>query len=311
MLADLPADLKWEFGGFAYGLEPLTLPEPGAPDDATAFGADLADAYSHACELIWDAQAGDVPGLVPGISKEELYWFRWITGHQLSFISWRLMAQLADDAESGRLPAEIALAQMRRYVLLYSAMLVYTGSCPRGLYHDVIRPSMWLRHRSFSGSWAPDFWPVRDLLRVRHLAFPPSDELTEFVKAVKVHQLVHDGIAARLVPNGASLLRQSSARRMDMRLLHVIYDNYFLTLRAQVGRHEVVAQLLRRVMAITQDVAVNGLCPDGDGSELPAELLGSGAIASVNEFAGILLDAACAAAGSPVGARTRRTAVTR
>jgi L-tyrosine peroxygenase len=314
VLAGLPSTMDWEFGGFTYGLEPLTLPEPGAPDAAERPGDLPENVYGTACELIWRAGEDGVPGLSPAVTKdgaEELYWFRWITGHQVSFISWRLMAQLAAGADSGAIPVRAALEQMRRFVRLYTAMLLYTGSCTGSLYHEMIRPSMRLRHPSFSGGWAPDFWPVRDLLRARRLAFPSSEELASFVEAVKVHQLVHDGIAAKLVPNGASLLRQSSVRGTDMKLLHILYDNYFLTLRAGVGRQRIVAQMLRRLMAIAQDVAVNGLCLDGGDAELPAQLLMGEAMRCVSEFADILSDAACCAAQLPARARPSHTAGTR
>jgi L-tyrosine peroxygenase len=311
VLADLPAGLEWDFGAFVYGLEPLTLPEPGTPYGTSGSGDDPEEVYGEACRLIWRAGDGDGPAgppATPGDETDELYWFRWITGHQVSFIAWRLMAQLAADAESGLLPAQDALAQMRQFVRVYSAMLLYAGSCPRGVYHRVIRQSMRLRHRSFSGSWAPDFGPVRELLRARRLAFPPSAELTSFVEAVKVHQTVHDGIAAKLVPSGVSLLRQSGARGMDLRVLQAIYDSYFLTFRAPVCRDQVVSQLLRRLMAIVQDVAVNGLRLDAGHAELPAELLTSEAICCVNEFTEILVDAASCAAPVAGGARPSRTA---
>ncbi|MGE5292243.1 MAG: hypothetical protein ACM3ML_34670 [Micromonosporaceae bacterium] len=308
VLADLPTDLAWKFGGFTNGLEPLTLPQPRSPDGADGYGRPGAtdeDAYGSVCRLIQLAGAAGSPLGPDGHCQpeSELYWFRWITGHQVSFISWRLMAQLIADAVSGRLTVEAALAGLCPCIRVYTAMLLYTGSCPRGTYHEVIRPSMRLRHPSFSGSWAPDYWPVRSLLRGGRLPFTLSAGSGDVLRAVALHQLVHDGIAAKLVPDGRSLLRQSGVRGLDLKLLHVIYDNYFLTLRAPVSRHEVIAQLLRRLVAIAQDVAANGLhpAPDENSGELPEELQTSEVASCEENFIDILYEAANCATCLPAG----------
>jgi hypothetical protein len=252
-----PSGVEWDFGGYCYGVEPLTLPEPGAPDRAeTAEPPDFRDA----CRRIRTIGGSGVPAgrIEPCPDEEELYWFRWITGHQVSFVLWRLMSQLMDDVAEGRAEAATAVRPMCGYVRTYCAMLLYTGSCPCGVYQDVIRPSMRLRHKSFSGSWAPDYWPVRNLLRART---SPLSGFPELDREIGLHQLVHDHVAASLVPDGKSLLRQSSVRRQDMRLLQLFYDNYFLTIRAAVPHAGVVAQLIRRLVAIAQDIAVNSLHP--------------------------------------------------
>ncbi|TYK52413.1 L-tyrosine 3-hydroxylase [Actinomadura decatromicini] len=207
---------------------------------------------------------------VPG--AEELFWFRWITGHQVSFILWRLIGQLVHDASShpagSRSQDEVdsMLVSVRNYVRGYCAMLLYTATCPRGLYEDMIRPSMRLRHPSFSGSWAPDYWPIKDLLRGRRTALTETVEARELVEAIRVQRLVHEVIAARLVPDGQSLLRRSAFRSGDLRVLQLLYDNYFLTLRGAVTQHDVTAQLQRRLVAIVRDCAVNGLHPEGHGA---------------------------------------------
>ena len=261
VLTELPAGPGWEFGGFPYGLEPLTLPPPGAPDLPQVEERD-AD-YAGTCRRIRAVAARAAPDgeVEPCREQDLLYWFRWITGHQVSFIVWRLMAQLVDEVVEGEAPWSSVLGPLCHCVRCYTAMLLYTGSCPRGTYHEVIRPTMRLQHPSFSGSWAPDYWPVKDLLRSRRLPFVRTPESADLLQEIRVVQLVHDGVAAKLVPDGRSLLRQSTVRRQDTRLLHLIYDNYFLTLRAPVTRHDVVAQLLRRLLAIAHDLAVNDLRP--------------------------------------------------
>jgi L-tyrosine peroxygenase len=261
----------------------------------------VGDAYLETCyriRLIRDRGAA-VVDVERCHAPDELFWFRWITGHQVCFVIWRLMAQVTDDVTGGRLAPASALELLRHYIHGYCAMLLYTGSCPRGVYHSVIRPSMRLRHPSFSGGWAPDYWPVRDLFRARQSPLDWSIDQADLQHAMKLHQLVHDGVAARLVPDGRSLLRQSTARAQNVRLLNIIYDNYFMTLRAPVSRHDVVAQLLRRLVAISQDVAVNGLYPAGmtDLDERPEELLTPEVVGCENSLVEIQWQVASCAAG--------------
>ena len=113
-----------------------------------------------------DGSAGG-PDVEPCEAADELFWFRWITGHQVCFVVWQLIAQLLDDVDRGRTSPDEALEPISRYVDSYSAMLLYTGSCPQETYRVVIRPSMRRRHPAFSGSWAPDYWPIRGLFRGR------------------------------------------------------------------------------------------------------------------------------------------------
>lgn len=295
-VSDLPARGRWDFGGFAYGLEPLVLPTVGAPDiepdDPAAVAS--ADAYAETC---WRLHALGERGLLtpdvePSDTPDELFWFRWITGHQVCFIVWRLIAQLLDDLNQGRRSADEVIEPMSRYVDGYSAMLLYTGSCPRPLYNVLIRPSMRLRHRAFSGSWAPDYWPIRDLFRRRQVAAMAGADTGELTDAIALLHLVHDGVAARLVTNGKSLLREAAIRGPGHRLAGVFYDSYFLTLRTPVPRHEVVAQLLRRLVAIAQDIAANGVYPMDDGDDRPAELQKAEVAKCENGLVDILLDVA-------------------
>lgn len=119
---------------------------------------------------------------------------------------------------------------------------------------------MALQHPGFSGSWAPDFVPVRRLLRAGG-AEPPD---TPLGRECALNVLIHEGIADKLVPAGKSLLK-SVARQEDMTwkrsALAVLYDMYFLTLRAPVPYEVVVRQLMRRLHAIGRDIATNGLYP--------------------------------------------------
>ena len=271
-LTDLPAGRGWDFGGFAYGLEPLVLPavtEPDALRDRT--GPAPVRGYAETCRLIRAYGDGDDPVQTIGPSEgaDDLFWFRWITGHQVCFVIWRLMGQLIDEVNRGRTPADEALEAMCRYIDGYSAMLLYTGSCPHELYHVLIRPSMARQHRGFSGSWAPDYPKVRELLRGRLPAAMSNGDAGDLLDCVKLHNIVHEGVATKLVPGGRSLLNQAGVGRLNRDVVGMLYDSYFMTVRLAVTRHQVVAQLLRRLAAIAQDITANGLYADDDRSALP------------------------------------------
>ncbi|WP_406098974.1 hypothetical protein [Streptomyces sp. NBC_01013] len=291
-LCELPADGRWDFGGFAYGLEPLILPAVGDAD-SPAGEVPIRD-YAGSCRRLAALGEGGLltPEVQPCESPDELFWFRWLTGHQVCFVVWRLIAQLVEDLSQGRRPADEVLPQISQYVDGYSAMLLYTGSCPPGLYNELIRPSMRLRHRAFSGAWAPDYWPIRDLFRRSRLPGLASTDAGELLDAMTLLQLVHEGVAARLVTNGRSLLREATVRGPGHRLAGLIYDSYFTTLRAPVPRHEVVAQLLRRLVAIAQDVTANGLYAPDDADERPAELQRPEVVKCENSLVDILLGVA-------------------
>ncbi|HUZ39566.1 MAG TPA: hypothetical protein VMV17_24850 [Streptosporangiaceae bacterium] len=292
-LCDLPAGGRWDFGGFAYGLEPLVLPPVGTLDTAAEdpAGAASAGAYAEICERMRalgepDALTSDVG---PCKEPDELFWFRWITGHQVCFVVWRLIGQLLEDVDQGRRAPDEIVEPVCQYVDAYSAMLLYTGSCPPDVYNVLIRPSMRLRHRAFSGSWAPDYWPIRDLFRRRQLSSMWSTDADELLDSLALLHLVHDGVAARLVANGKSLLREAAVRGPNHRLGWMIYDSYFMTLRAPVPRHEVVAQLLRRLVAIVQDIVANGLYSPDDKDERPAEMQAAEVITCENRLIDIVV----------------------
>jgi len=179
-------------------------------------------------------------------------------------------------------------------------MLLYTGSCPRDLYQVLIRPSMRRWHRAFSGAWAPDFAPVRELLRSRLPAWSHGLPTAELREAIRLHSVVHDMVAAKLVPDGMSLLRLASVRRHDHRMAGMIYDCYFMTVRQSISGHEVVTQLLRRLIAIAQDVDANGLYTDDGRDELPVDVAFAEAMQYEDRLHTILFDTACSAVSAVV-----------
>ncbi|MEU5655128.1 hypothetical protein ABZ802_05880 [Streptomyces sp. NPDC047737] len=296
-VTELPVPDGWDFGDFPYGLEPLTLPEPPMPGTETAISDVLPADASRA------VRSAPCPRTGPALAAEEishqLFWFRWITGHQATFAIWQLTAHALHQARSRSDPAP-SLRAMTDLTDAYTAMLLYTSSCPTDVYSTVIRPSMYLQHRSFSGTWAPDFVPVRSLLRGKKTEWEGTHEAERLKKAVRMYHTVHAGVAAKLVPGGRSLLQASAADVTPTRpeTQALIYDHYFLTLRAPVDATELVGQLRCRLRAIAQDVAANGLYPGltpEDEAALPEELRGEEVRREYEEgFAAILgrIDAA-------------------
>jgi hypothetical protein len=298
VLKDEPSTLQWDFGGYLYGLEPLTLPsagswplQPSRCSSAEGPGHDGTGARARIALI-------DIFGVPPELTRSrcparELFWFRWITGHQVSFILWRMMGRLLHGITRGNSDPVAALEPLRQYVRGYCTMLLYTASCPRRVYEDVIRPSMRLRHPAFSGSWAPDFAPVKELLRGHRTVFtglPGAEGLSE---AVKLHELIHGIIADRLVPSGRSLLQQSAARPRHMPVAHLLYDTYFLTVRAAIPEDAVAAQLVRRLVAIARDIAANGLYPaDSTSVTSAAQVVHADVEACGAEITSILNDVA-------------------
>lgn len=275
-VTELPVPDGWDFGDFPYGLEPLTLPEPPAPGTGTGM-SDVLPADESLVE-----RGGPCPRTGPALAAEEishqLFWFRWITGHQATFAIWQLTAHALHQARSRSDPAP-SLRAMTDLTDAYTAMLLYTSSCPSDVYGTVIRPSMYLQHRSFSGTWAPDFVPVRSLLRGKKTEWEGTPEAERLKEAVRMYHTVHAGVAAKLVPGGRSLLQESAAEVTPTRpeTQALIYDHYFLTLRAPVDVTELVGQLRSRLRAISLDVATNGLYPGLTAEEdaaFPEELRG-------------------------------------
>jgi hypothetical protein len=296
MMTDLPTGSGWYFGGYMYGLEPLTMPSPGVTDDDPVHPVRDTRSwrdYADACLQILR------PGKAGGELTDELYWFRWITGHQVSFVIWRLMAQTLHDLRAGPVPQPPALQTLCSYVYGYTAMLLYTSSCPRQIYQDLIRPSMYRQHRGFSGGWAPDYRPVRDVLRGRPLAGVDGQMSGDLHQAVRFCQTVHEGVGAKLVPDGRSLLQASAASRHahdiclpDTRLLGALFDTYFMTLRAPVSTPDIVAQVLRRLIAVVHDVAMNGLHPPGGAQDRPPQLRTPDVLGLESDLAPVCFDVA-------------------
>ncbi|MFI9262191.1 hypothetical protein ACIGT4_31500 [Streptomyces sioyaensis] len=309
---------EWDFGDFPYGLEPLIMPPIGY---ATTTSVMVTTTQHLSCDhelAVFQLRmlaAGELTGESGAVDKPsdaQLFWFRWITGHQISFLIWYLMGRALEEVEQHGDPDGSSLARLETYAYGYCVMLLYTGSCPLELYQTLIRPRMFLQHRSFSGTWAPDFALVRRLFRGRGLAQGTSPQTTGLARAVGINKKIHDGIAARLAPEGKSLLQQAAAETITRPSPRTaaLYDNFFMTLRAPIEEPDVTAQLLRRLRAVALDIATHGLYPLGHEGEARPEELRSAEVTRCENRIGRLLYELGEAAASDTRASAERVSGT-
>lgn len=296
VLTAVPQSGEWDYGGFPYGIEPLTLPEV---TEAIAGGPPVYG-YTQFCTGLRQLVSAPAPvtAVEPAESPAQLYWFRWVTGHQVTFILWRLVAHALSIPGPDVIHTENAVAAATRLTRGFNAMLWYSSSVPPAVYNEVIRPRMYHQHRAFSGSWAPDFAPVCRLYRGRQLpgAGPAASSLRVEVKR---YRRLHRAVAARLVPDGMSLLQEASTTcdriRPDIRA--ALYDNFFLTTRGEAGFAVVVAQLVRRLDAVSRDAVTNGIDVDKGEGRLRTAVDISPTLSSTQWFVDVLADVASCVTG--------------
>jgi len=251
----LPTSGEWEFGGHLYGLEPLALPPTWLPRTPLASRPSLVTPSP-------DTAAALVPS--DDTEVDRLFWFRWITGHQATFILWQLLAAVLNEARQPGAETVVLTREARCLVRGYSIMLLYTSSPPREIYERIIRGPIARQHPNLSGSWARDYQPVRPLIRGK-TSMGDEVEASALAAECALNETIHEGIAARLVPSGISLLLSPSARMNSRQLrretLLWLYDGIFLTSRLPICYATLVQQLARRLQAILLDTTSNGLYP--------------------------------------------------
>ncbi|GLU49971.1 hypothetical protein Nans01_43220 [Nocardiopsis ansamitocini] len=300
MAAPGPGD--WDFSDYPYGLEPLTLPNPGvavsiAPGSVYGSAGDVR-------RLIAQGRSG-FPATKPASADdlERLFWFRWIIGHHISFVIWRLLADALSQAPEDEEGRKALAGTVATYVRAYCGMLLYTGSCTPSIYNATIRPSMYRLHSTFSGTWALDYPAVRSLFRGRKAPAVLGAQTGEVMREVGMSNQIHLGVSSKLVERGRSLLQQSidAPDTHQPRRWGTVFDCYFLTVRAPVPPEQVLTQLMRRLKATAIDLATNGLYPEagGDLGRLPEELTRPAVVECGRELTGILFDVAERAAALP------------
>lgn len=227
--------------------------------------------YVESCEFTVsceDEPEYDLFGCTP-VNPARLFWYRWIAGHQVSFILWRTIGGVIRRYPEDT-PPQHELDVLSACVHGYSAMLLYAATVPREHYHAHTRARMAQQHPSFSGTWAPDYRPILRFFMGR-LTWQGDASCAAVDEAIALNRKTHDHIADHLVPDGRSLL-QKSARgpAADVsREKEDLYDNFFLTIRRPVSRAEVAEQLDARIAELTDDLVHNGLYPNVGGAHFP------------------------------------------
>ncbi|MET7568977.1 hypothetical protein ABZT04_10800 [Streptomyces sp. NPDC005492] len=196
---------------------------------------------------------------------------RWILGHQVAFMVWRLTADaLIPLTAPTSAHGPSAVEEAARLYDLSSALFVYTGSCSAERYEATVRADMRNCDPAFSGEWAADHAPLPGLLARVRSAHPPR-VLGRLMDAVHTGHRVHRAMAERLVPHGASLLRTAGRPSGRGPTPDEIsrYDAFFRVERGPVCRSGFAVQLLRRTEWMLADLATHGL--DGGGPQLPLD----------------------------------------
>jgi len=262
VVTTFPAGAEWEFGGHPYGLEPLALPAQWVPRTAAFDPVDLGALRSRLAQV----SPASVAHLRPDGAEEidRLFWFRWITAHQTTFLLWQQLAAVLQESEATPGEHRELAAQARLLVCGYSLMLIYASSAPREIYGRVIRMPMARQHVNLSGAWARDYAPVRPLIAGK-VALAPGVETDALRRECELNEQVHEGIPDKVLPTGVSSLLRSpkpkGGRQMHRNTLRWLYDGIFLTSRSAVSHHTLAHQLVRRLHAIFLDVTANGLYP--------------------------------------------------
>lgn len=232
-------------------------------------GCDYERSYAESSEFTVSREDGpeyDLLGCSP--VDPALFWYRWIAGHQVSFILWRTIGGVVR-RHTDELPPQHELDVLAACVDGYSAMLLYASTVPRDHYHAHTRVRMAEQHPSFSGRWAPDYRPLLRIFMGR-LPWQCDPSCAAVDEAIALNRKTHDHIADHLVPDGRSLLQKSARGPADVsREKEDLYDNFFLTIRRTVSHTEIAEQLDMRIAEIADDLAHNGLYPNVDGAHFP------------------------------------------
>ena len=276
-----PTAGQWCIGGTGYGVEALVMPFTGSrlrrPSATPAETAALRRS-GEALQMMVES-----PEVVPrndAVDSSLASWARWINGHQLTFIAWRLAREVRDAFKAKLIGPHQAAHLLAACVDAYSRLLVYSGSCSISDYHQIIRPAMYRHNPAFSGTWAADYAPIRDVLRMNPESMVELGPNAMLHRVLSDNRAVHEYIANRLVPDGVSLLQQ--AHHVPLGQSRVVrngaYDLFFMTARSQISGQELLAALLRRANDLLLDVSLSADSfernfTDSDAPPYPLQLI--------------------------------------
>lgn len=245
-------------------VEPLWLPMPGrvrAPP--TGQGRDDTQLLDDAIALVRQVARGQGPAAThPPRGTHDRVRYRWLVGHQVSFVVWQLATESLVHLTSAATASSKTVLEVADYLDLYSAMLLYTASCSPEQYHQILRPAMRAADPAFSGTWARDHEALPKLLKtLRHRH--PGAAVRPVTDAYRDSRLMHIAVARYLVRDGVSLLRQArqGSGGGPTESERDLFDRFFQVIRTDVGAHWRAAQLLRRLGQVLCDIELHPLEP--------------------------------------------------
>jgi hypothetical protein len=197
---------------------------------------------------------------MPSLDFRAVAWLRWIVGHQVLFMLWRLLGESLNRA-LGRGGPGPDVGAADALIDVCSVLLLYCGSCTSATYLSVIRPAMARQHPAFSGEWAVDYRRIPRLVRE---ATRSGRQARRLHAAWLLNQRVHAAVANRLVPGQRSLLRRAGRRQGigPSEEEAELFDRFFRTRRVQLCRQGFELQLRRRLVKVISDLRCYGLYYD-------------------------------------------------
>ncbi len=224
------------------------------------------------------------------LEPRTLYWFRWITGHQTSFLLWTFLLLHIKQFQAGACSMDSLEKTGVALFKLYSGILVYTASTSIDVYQQIIRPFMMTYHPGFSGSWASDYALLKETMRQ---SLRQESGFGKLGRAYMATNQIHGKIGKRLVGHSPSLNKLAKQAKAGQNRVSVteavaaaavetaaadadlafIFDAFFLVQRSPVGYADLLNQLVIRLAAILDDYHEHGF-QVGHPGESPAFLGG-------------------------------------
>ncbi|TDD40924.1 hypothetical protein E1288_34335 [Saccharopolyspora elongata] len=194
--------------------------------------------------------------------------YRWMVGHHAAFGVWQLQTRCLQAIADSPAPTTDDVHTAARLFDAYSLLFLYTGSCSAEHYAATVRAEMMACNAAFSGKWARDYEPVMLALRGIRNKHPES-VIAPLTSAAKRNHRLHMAVAKKLVPNGASLLREAGHHpgHAPTGAERDVFDAFFQVQRRTLCRRAFAAQLVRRFAQVMCDIAAHRL---SDPASAPA-----------------------------------------
>lgn len=271
---------NFKFGDYPYNNEIIEMPNRSSLYE---FDISTCPKCYFSEEFIYSLNDNIEKWKNPDLS--EMSWFRWITGHQTMLIFWYVLSkELWTVVNSSNLKEiEQKLKLCAKILEAGSVVFEYTGSCPEHFYHSTIRPYMALFHKGFSGKWSVDYESIPELVnQILKTNYPDSQKHSqqEFQQSFIQHQKSHYGVAKRLVPSSASLLKEAKNTELEVTSTeehNILFDYFFLVKRVNHPNPSLLLSLSKRIKAIILDLKLNGFYepPNSDSSQFESSKQGS------------------------------------